>query len=245
MTCSEGQLVAFLAGELTPEQSRRFDEHLLSCEACWRAVQEDRAARLALARVRQPAPSGLADRLALALEVYEDQSARAPSRRGEHDVMRSTRFGRSRRESMWRRRFLPAALGAVAATGIAAGLVLSNGSPSPMPREVAAVADIARPMSSSASLPHARLITVDGETMHLRFFLVDRLVVTVATARRPFPMMPAQDLERGSSDRSWLATMGNLGVFCMNHPTGGNSMLVVARMPAAELPAVAVRLHLI
>jgi len=38
-------LAAFLAGELGPAEARRWDEHLLVCEACWRAVREDRAGR--------------------------------------------------------------------------------------------------------------------------------------------------------------------------------------------------------
>ena len=64
MTCPEQRLVAFLAGELSPEEERRFDEHLLGCEQCWRAVQADRAARLALEQLRQPAPAGLQGRVA-------------------------------------------------------------------------------------------------------------------------------------------------------------------------------------
>src|SRR5215470_9212137 len=38
-------LTTFLAGELDPAEARRWDEHLLECEACWRAVREDRAGR--------------------------------------------------------------------------------------------------------------------------------------------------------------------------------------------------------
>ena len=64
MTCPEERVIDFLAGELSPEEERRFDEHLLGCEHCWRAVQADRAARLALEQVararsgRAPGPSG-------------------------------------------------------------------------------------------------------------------------------------------------------------------------------------------
>ena len=59
MTCPEERLIAFLAGELPPDEERRFDEHLLSCEPCWRAVKADQAARLALEKLRQPAPACL------------------------------------------------------------------------------------------------------------------------------------------------------------------------------------------
>jgi anti-sigma factor RsiW len=59
VTCPEERLVAFLAGELSSEEERRFHEHLLGCEQCWRAVQADRAARPALGQLSQPAPARL------------------------------------------------------------------------------------------------------------------------------------------------------------------------------------------
>ena len=62
-------LAPFLAGELDPADARRWDEHLLECEACWRAVREDRAGRQAAQVLRQPAPPGLADRVAFAVEM--------------------------------------------------------------------------------------------------------------------------------------------------------------------------------
>jgi hypothetical protein len=245
MTCSEDRLVAFLAGELSADEARELDEHLLSCESCWRSVQDDRAARLALARLREPAPAGLADRIALLIEMAPEPTADA--RRADEAPPRRLQLG-SFRGSLgvrWRRRWLPAAAGAVAAAGLAIGLVVSTGSAPRMPAQVAAVTAVAEPMSSAAAAPGQRSITVDGEKMRVRFFLVDHVVVTVATAERAFPMVSSSDLETGSTSRSWLATMGDLGVFCMNHDRRGESMLLVAKMPAAELPAVAVRLHLI
>src|SRR5438034_5991352 len=62
-------LAAFLAGELNPADARRWDEHLLECERCWRAVREDRAGRQAARLLRQPPPPGLADRVAFAVEL--------------------------------------------------------------------------------------------------------------------------------------------------------------------------------
>src|SRR5258707_1327208 len=62
-------LAGFLAGDLGPAEARRWDEHLLACEQCWRAVREDRAGRQAAALLRRPAPAGLADRGEFALEV--------------------------------------------------------------------------------------------------------------------------------------------------------------------------------
>ena len=45
------------------------DEHLLVCERCWRTVREDRAGREAAQVLRQPAPPGLADRVAFAVQA--------------------------------------------------------------------------------------------------------------------------------------------------------------------------------
>src|SRR5262252_5417957 len=62
-------LAAFLAGDLDPGEARRWDEHLLDCEQCLRAVREDRTGRQAAGLLRQPAPDGLADRVAFAVEL--------------------------------------------------------------------------------------------------------------------------------------------------------------------------------
>jgi DNA-directed RNA polymerase specialized sigma24 family protein len=62
-------LGAFLAGDLDLAAARQQDEHLLECEQCWRAVQEDREGRRAAELLRQPAPPGLTDRVAFAVEV--------------------------------------------------------------------------------------------------------------------------------------------------------------------------------
>ena len=72
-------LAGFLAGELGPADARRWDEHLLECEQCWRAVREDRAGRQAAELLRRPAPAGLADRVAFAVEVAAAQRPGRPA----------------------------------------------------------------------------------------------------------------------------------------------------------------------
>ncbi|HEX4081662.1 MAG TPA: zf-HC2 domain-containing protein, partial [Acidimicrobiales bacterium] len=69
MTHDDRRLVAFLNGQLADAEEQAFDEHLLDCEACWQAVQEDRAGRLALDRLRVSAPAGLADRVAASVAL--------------------------------------------------------------------------------------------------------------------------------------------------------------------------------
>src|SRR5690349_12432791 len=85
-------LAGFLAGELDPAEARRWDEHLLACERCWRAVREDRVGRRAAQVLRQPAPPGLADRIAFAVEVAA--AARTPAQRQPRPPARSPRRGR-------------------------------------------------------------------------------------------------------------------------------------------------------
>lgn len=71
MICPEDRLVTFLAGELSPQQEREFDQHLLECESCWREVQADRVGRLAIERLLEPAPAGLRDRVSLGISLKE------------------------------------------------------------------------------------------------------------------------------------------------------------------------------
>src|SRR6266567_3057932 len=111
-------LAAFLAGELDPAETRRWDEHLLECEACWRAVREDRAGRQAAQVLRQPAPPGVADRVAFAVEVAAAGRTAAQRRTGQD--IHSGRWGRHDRRLRWRL----ASAGAVAA-GVVATLMVA------------------------------------------------------------------------------------------------------------------------
>ena len=82
-------LAVFLAGDLDPADAQRWDEHLLECERCWRAVREERAGRQAAQLLRRPAPPGLADRVAFAVQMAPRRArlrgaghARLPARGG-------------------------------------------------------------------------------------------------------------------------------------------------------------------
>src|SRR5579859_2619610 len=110
-------LSAFLAGDLDPGAARRWDEHLLECERCWRAVREDRAGRQAAQLLRHPARPGLADRVAFAVEVAAAARAVAPRRSGAH--ARSPDHGSGGRRG--RRRLAAARL--IAATSTVALIV--------------------------------------------------------------------------------------------------------------------------
>src|SRR5215472_1649587 len=110
-------LTAFLAGDLDPADARRWDEHLLECERCWRAVREDRAGKQAAQLMRQPVPSGLADRVAFAVEVASaERSVEAP----QAIPLASPRHGRHATRRSWRL----AAAGLTVAS-VAAGLIVA------------------------------------------------------------------------------------------------------------------------
>src|SRR5215472_18835307 len=119
------RLGAFLAGEMDHAEAGWWDEHLLECEQCWRAVREDRAGRQAAELLRQPAPAGLADRVRFAVELAAAGSTSPePPRRGVR--------------LRWRRL---AGAGAVAlGVAVTIGVLLMPGGRASMPAAVAAIA---------------------------------------------------------------------------------------------------------
>jgi hypothetical protein len=199
-------LAAFLAGELNPADARRWDEHLLACERCWRAVREDRDGRQAARLLRQPAPPGLADRVAFAVELAAAGSI-APLR------------PRHRMRPRWR--WLVGA-GAVAAAVAAAVAVLLPGGRETggMPAAVAAVARYAEtlppaqgqgpgPGGPDVPVEVGRPVTVaaGGQRMVLRTWRLGRAEAVVAVSARPFGM---PDRARGMAGpgMAWSTRLG-------------------------------------
>ena len=240
-------LAAFLAGDLDPAETRRWDEHLLVCERCWRAVREDRAGRQAAQVLRRPAPPGLADRITFAVEVAAaGTAAQRPARPG----FRSRRRARHDRRLRWRL----AGAGAVAAGLVITLMVLlfpGGRQAGSVPAAVAAVARYAQvipPPTGEQHPQHAApvevgqpvTVTAGGQRIVLRTWRLGGTEAVVAVSGRPFPM-PAR--ARGMSGRgmAWSARLGRLGLYCLNGPT---SELVAAPVPAAELAALAARLPL-
>ena len=227
MSCPEDRVIAFLAGELSETEERRFDEHLLSCEACWRTVQADRAARLALEKLRQPAPAGLKDRVELAVALAADEPGPG------HRVARPHRL-------------LVAAACALVAVGAGTFGWLATQRQAADPPQVAAVAAmITQGSSPPEALRAGERMVVAGQPLVVRAYEVEGGETIVATSVRPFPVPPSSHWLSGSSSRAWMATKGRLSMYGVNRPGGEQSMFLVAAMPMAELPQVAARLHLI
>src|SRR5215471_8129560 len=233
-------LAPFLAGNLDPAAAREWDQHLLECEQCWRAVREDRAGRQAAELLRQPVPAGLADRVAFAVELAA--TGATTSRQPGRGVP-------------LRRRGRLAVAGTIA-LGLAVTLVvllLPDGRAG-MPAPVAVVARYAETMppparqtgvstgEQAAPVEVGRPVTMtaDGHHIVLRTWRLGGTEVVVATSGQPFPMPPgARGTSRGGM--AWVARVGKLSLYCIN---GRTSELVAAPVPAAQLAALAARLPL-
>jgi hypothetical protein len=258
-----------LAGELSSDERTEMDAHLLSCSSCWQAVQEDRAGRLALEQLRQPAPPGLADRVRLAVELAAAEIAqpavagadarRLSNRRHLSLVSLVADHSTASPPAPVRRTRRLVALVAAACllvTALTGGLVAAFGTGSaPRTRTgptdptvvTALVAMAGSGVGSPAKLAAAHRsehMRIGGQNMVLRAFRVEGVLAVVATSSRPFAMPSASRVVTGSSSRVWMATRGPVGLYCMNGGPGRSSMLLAAAMPAVQLSAVAARLHL-
>jgi len=245
-------LAGFLAGDLAPAEARQWDEHLLECEICWWAVREDRAGRQAVQVLRQPAPPGLADRVAFAVEVAA--AGRTAALRCARPPARSSRRARS---GGWLRWPQLAGAGAVAVAVLVTLMVvlLPDGHQARiMPPAVVAVADYAQavpppagdqhPVSGGRAAPvevgHPVTVTAGGQTIVLRTWRVGGTEAVVAVSSKPFPMPPQAQGVAGSG-MAWSARLGRLSLYCLN---GRTSELVAAPVRAADLAALAALLPL-
>ena len=239
-------LAVFLAGDLDPADAQGWDEHLLQCERCWRAVREDRTGRQAAQVLRQPTPPGLADRVAFAVEVAAAGRAQWRSR----PPARAWPRGRHGHRLRW-----GLAGAGMLAAGVAVTLMVAllpgGRQAGNVPAAVAAVARYAQVIPPSAGPQHpqpaapvevGRPVTVmaGGQRMVLRTWRLGGTEAVVAVSGRPFPM-PAHARGVTGGGMAWSARLGRLGLYCLN---GRTSELVAAPVPAAELAALAARLPL-
>ena len=239
MTCSEDRVIAFLAGELSDEDERRFDQHLLQCEDCWRAVRADRAARFALEKLREPAPAGLQDRVALAIGLAASEASPGKGRQPP--------FARSVRHALARPvvRLVAAASLLIALAAGSLAWLEANGGPTDPP-QVAAVAAMMTPGSSPAKgLRAGEHMVIAGQKVAVRAYVMGGKETIVATSARPFSVPHSSHVLSGASPVAWMATKGQLSMYGVNRPGGKQSMFLVSVMPMAELPEVAAHLGLI
>ncbi len=230
-------LGAFLAGDLDSADVRRWDEHLLECERCWRAVREDRSGRQAAGLLRQPAPAGLADRVAFAVELAAAGAT-------------SGRQARARGRLRWH--WLAAAAALAAGLAVTLTVLLLPAGRAGVPAAVAAVARYAEAIAPTAR-PQAPgtgqratpvevgrpvTMTAGGQRIVVRTWRLGRVEAVVAVSARPFPVPPGAQSASGGG-MAWSARLGRLGLYCVN---GRRPELVAAPVPAAELPGLVAQL---
>jgi len=148
---------------------------------------------------------------------------------------------------------VPAAAGAVAATVAVTVSVLVPGGreTGTMPAAVAAVARYAQelppaqqpapgPGGPGAPVEVGSPVTVaaGGQQMVLRVLWLGDVEAVVAVSAQPFAM-PARAHGAAGPGMAWIARLGSLGLYCRN---GHASELVAARVPEAQLAALAARL---
>jgi anti-sigma factor RsiW len=104
----ERDAAAYVGGVMTPEERERFEEHLLSCEACWREVRVDREGRRLAESARESAPDELrASVIEAVLAAGHEEVVAPPGSRG-------------RATSWWQRvAFVAAVLALVVAAAVA------------------------------------------------------------------------------------------------------------------------------
>ncbi len=246
MSCDEGRLVAFLNGRLSEEDEHAFDEHLLTCEACWQAVRADREGRQALDELRVPAPPGLGDRVTSSIRLAGIPPDFETRRAGRHRLHRLHR--RRLRAAHGRpRRVVAAAMVVVLLGGGVLGWVLQDRPASDPPQIARVVAMMAPAVADEPALQAGERFDFAGQAVTVRSYRVEGDIVLVATSARPFPMPATSHVLSGSSPAAWMAAEGRLAMYGVNQPAGrrGTSMFLVAAMPMAKLPEVAARLHLI
>jgi hypothetical protein len=235
--CDERILIAFLEGRLPPDVRAQFDAHLLRCEACWAAVQEDRLGREAVEVLREAPPAGLLDRVRLAVEA---EVADGPA------VLSSPprRLG-----GRWRVGVAAVAAVVLVATGLAGW---ARRAPARDPAVVAAVVRIARHGLPSlthpggergidaVSLP-ASSLQVGGQRVSVGRYEIDGHDLLVATSDLPFPMPAGARALAAGEDAPWVARRGELGVACFSRPV---HLLVAGRLSPDEVAALGARLRL-
>jgi hypothetical protein len=243
-------LAVFLAGDLTPADAKAWDEHLLECERCWRAVREDRAGRQAARVLRQPAPPGLADRVTFAVEMA---AAPTPPRQA-HPVGSSRRRARARRRLRWQGLASAGAVAVAVAVTLLVFVLPGGGETGSVPAAVAAVARYAQAVPPPAQKPSAHpggratpvrmgrpvTVTAGGQRIVMTTWRLGGTEAVVAVSARPFSM-PSGAQGMPGAGMAWSVRLGSLGLYCRNGPT---SELVAAPVPATQLARLAAQLPL-
>jgi anti-sigma factor RsiW len=209
MACSERDVVAYLNGGLDAEASARFERHLLGCEACWRAVRDDRKGRRLAEQLRSLAPPGLRDRVRAGVELAAG--------------------GQTRRTFRISRTLVAIAAAAVVIAGSVTFATTQLRSADP-----AVISDVLA--MASASRPVHVTHTYDGRRVEMSMYEMHGVPVVVAKSDAAFPM-PDNATPMGSGHgEPWMAHRHEMSLVSLSHPT---HVLLAGHMPATDLLAFA------
>jgi anti-sigma factor RsiW len=215
MHASDQRLAAYLAGELDPDTARGIDEHLLECEICWQAICAARLGRRAAERLRQPAPTALADRIRLAIDVSTPQKPRRIRRR-------------------WA--VLATAACVIVAAAVSVALLVPGHATSHDPPVISALVRLAAQSAPPQINPSSARL--GGQDVELQRYPVAGDTVLVATSPRGFPT-PGDVRPQSGAVMAWTITRDTITVYCPH-----SQVLLAGPVPANALITLATRLHL-
>lgn len=225
-------LATYLAGDLDPAAARAVDEHLLACDRCWLAVEEDRAGRALGSSLREAADPALADRIRLAVELAPLPQSAPSTRRARGLASHAS-----------------AAFVAAVAVVLAVLTVVAvwpqrheTVSDPAAVRHVVALARQAPRHVANAAAPTAldapHTVRIAGQTITVRTYAFERRSALVATSSEPFALPADAQMSRGALMK-WTAVRGTMTLYC---PRAG--VLLAGAAPAGDLAALSRALHL-
>jgi predicted anti-sigma-YlaC factor YlaD len=215
MHASDQRLAAYLAGELDPDTAHAIDQHLLDCESCWQAVCAARLGRRAAERLRQPAPTALADRIRLAIDVSTRPTPRHFRRR-------------------WAA--LATAACALVAAAVTAALLVPGHATREDPPVISALVRLAAQPAPAQINPSS--VRLGGQDVELQRYPVAGNTVLVATSTRAFPT-PADARTPSDAAMAWTITRNTIIMYCPH-----SQVLLAGPVPTNALITLATRLHL-
>ena len=207
---SEMSAAAYLFGEMGAEEREHFEDHLLTCEECWREIERGRVGMQALASSREFAPDHLRD------SVREAGRAETASTGGRR-----------------LRRPIAIAAAAIVAVGVSLGVwgtTREASVPGAITAAVGAYVDQRLPGSATPDmpapdLPGLKLTEVGAGAGRIESYPVNAYVfrdqsgrrLMVYIGERAFPMPEAAEHLEGS-EGPWIAHHDGVAVLCARYP---------------------------
>jgi len=219
---------AYVSGLMRPRERRRFERHLLTCDACWQEVRLDREGRLLAEGGREAAPSGLRDSVRAAV------AAGAEPGLGAVDIA-NTASARRRRSAARPDWALGTAAAALVVLLTAGALVWSRGPHEPAPISAALDAYSRSVITATdhhmtpPDLTEVGLTSTGAETMALADMPVEAFAYRTSDGKRLTLFMAHETfpraIEAGVDGATWLAHHDGLTLASSTAPV---SYLVVS-----------------